>query len=126
MNEPLSPPLTPQQIASLRTEIEQGMRRLDQRLSDQLGGLPRAEHARELLQQDSDDPKHREQARELDAALSDRETQALGAMAAALRRIDGGDYGRCADCGGAIPFARLRAEPWALRCVACEGRREAG
>jgi len=33
-------------------------------------------------------------------------------------------YGVCADCAADIPFDRLKAEPWALRCVACETQHE--
>ncbi len=32
--------------------------------------------------------------------------------------------GRCVDCGVDIPFDRLKAEPWALRCVDCASARE--
>ena len=60
----------------------------------------------------------------MDMALSDREIGELGAVSAALRRLKEGRYGLCGDCGEAIAFDRLKVEPWALRCVACEGRRE--
>jgi RNA polymerase-binding transcription factor DksA len=35
-----------------------------------------------------------------------------------------GRYGACSDCGEPIAFDRLKVEPWALRCIGCEGRRE--
>jgi len=37
----------------------------------------------------------------------------------ALLRIDGGTWGRCLQCGGAIGRDRLRAVPDARFCVAC-------
>jgi DnaK suppressor protein len=40
----------------------------------------------------------------------------------ALRRIDGGTYGTCADCGAKVPEGRLEAKPEAARCVACQGK----
>ena len=43
----------------------------------------------------------------------------------ALARLQDGRYGVCADCDAEIPFDRLKAEPWALRCVACETQAEA-
>ncbi|WP_052460462.1 TraR/DksA family transcriptional regulator [Microbacterium gorillae] len=46
----------------------------------------------------------------------------LAAIAAARVRMDAGEYGVCIDCGRAIPVARLRARPFATRCVACEER----
>ncbi len=37
----------------------------------------------------------------------------------ALTRIDNGTYGTCANCGDAIPLARLEAQPTATRCIKC-------
>jgi len=39
----------------------------------------------------------------------------------ALRRIAQGNYGVCAQCGGAIDPRRLKALPTATRCVSCIG-----
>ena len=49
---------------------------------------------------------------------------ALDEVEAAIDRIDRGTYGRCAECGGMIPFERLEAKPAASCCVACQQRRE--
>jgi len=117
--------LTAGQHALLEAELQQRLAQLDRRLQEHHGGLSRAEHARELLQQDGDDAPQREGERELDMALSDRETVELGAVSDALARLRDGRYGLCADCDAEIPFDRLKAEPWALRCVACESSREA-
>ena len=116
--------LTAGQRALLQTDLAQRLKQLDGRLAAHHGGLSRAEHAREVLEQDGDDAPQREGERELDQALSDLETQELGAVSLALARIESGHYGRCADCDADIPFDRLKAEPWALRCVACETRHE--
>jgi DnaK suppressor protein len=116
--------LTAGQRALLQAELERRQHELDRQLADHQGGLSRVEHAREVLSQDSDDVSHREADREMDMALGDREIGELGAVSAALRRLQEGRYGLCADCGQAIAFDRLKVEPWALRCVACEGRRE--
>ncbi len=112
------------QRAHLQAELVRRQHELDRRVADHQGGLSRAEHAREVLSQDSDDVSHREADREMDMALGDREIGELGAVSAALRRLQEGRYGLCADCGEAIAFDRLKVEPWALRCVACESRRE--
>ncbi len=42
----------------------------------------------------------------------------------ALQRLSAGSYGTCADCGEAIPFARLSAAPTASRCQPCQTRYE--
>jgi DnaK suppressor protein len=44
----------------------------------------------------------------------------------ALNRIDEGRYGFCEDCGVEIPMERLEALPYAVHCVHCAARREAG
>ena len=120
----MSTHLTAGQRALLEAELVGRQRDLDRQLAEHQGGLSRAEHARELLNQDSDDISHREADRELDMALNDRELAELGAVSAALRRLKEGGYGLCPDCGEGIAFDRLKVEPWALRCIACESRRE--
>jgi DnaK suppressor protein len=47
-----------------------------------------------------------------------------GEVLAALRRIEIGTYGTCADCGGGVPQGRLEAKPEAARCVACQSKRD--
>lgn len=42
----------------------------------------------------------------------------------ALRRLDEGDYGLCEDCGAEIGARRLRALPFAKRCLACQQQAE--
>jgi RNA polymerase-binding transcription factor DksA len=42
----------------------------------------------------------------------------------ALVRLDAGEYGSCFECAGEISERRLRALPFAVRCRACEERRE--
>ena len=112
--------LTAGQHTLLESELQQRQRQLIGRLNEHLGGLSRAEHARELLQQDAHDAPQRGGDREMDMALSDLETLELAAVGQALARLQDGRYGSCADCGAEIPFDRLKAEPWALRCVSCE------
>ena len=42
----------------------------------------------------------------------------------ALHRMDNATYGDCVDCGEPIPLARLRVQPAALRCTACQAASE--
>jgi DnaK suppressor protein len=44
----------------------------------------------------------------------------------ALKRIEGGIYGRCIVCGQPIPDKRLEAIPWAARCIKDEEQAEQG
>lgn len=118
--------LTPGQKAQLEALLKIRQGELDRQLAAHQGGKSRAEHAHEVLLQDGDDAPQREAERELDMALSDREIGELGEVSLALARLHGADYGLCTDCGAGIAFDRLKAEPQALRCVACEGARERG
>jgi DnaK suppressor protein len=87
----------------------------------------------ELQGEDSD--QLRELGRTGDAAIAEAEFERdvagagqaranLTAAEAARGRLASGDYGWCMDCGNAIGFARLSAEPTALRCVACQEQAE--
>jgi DnaK suppressor protein len=42
----------------------------------------------------------------------------------ALAKLEEGTYGRCADCGAEITEKRLRAVPFARRCVTCQAKQE--
>jgi DnaK suppressor protein len=116
--------LTPEQRALLEATLVQRQHQLDRRLAEHNEGLSRADHAREVLEQDTREAPQREEEREIDMALSDMELRELGAVSAALRRLQDDTFGRCSDCSVEIPFDRLRAEPWAQRCVQCEETRE--
>lgn len=54
----------------------------------------------------------------------ERDVNELRAIDAALARIEEGTYGLCTRCGGDIGKARLRANPAAERCIACQTAHE--
>ena len=120
----MSSHLSPEQKAWLEAALRERQQDLRQRMAAQLGGVSRAEHAREILLQDGDDAPQRDADREVDLALTDKDGTEFAAVEQALARLAAGSYGECADCGAAIAFARLQLEPQALRCVACESARE--
>ena len=60
----------------------------------------------------------------MDLALLQMRTETLIRIDAALSRLDSGEYGFCAECAGEISERRLRALPFAVRCQACEEKRE--
>jgi DnaK suppressor protein len=49
-----------------------------------------------------------------------RDQQELRDIEQARDRMVDGSYGMCQDCGKEIPFERLKAQPSAKRCVACQ------
>jgi DnaK suppressor protein len=53
-------------------------------------------------------------------ALLEARTQQRIQLDEALRRLDEGTYGICEDCETPISPGRLRALPFARRCVACQ------
>ena len=118
--------LTQGQRALLQQLLHMRMHELDRRVALRAGGASRSEEASEILRQDGDDAPQRDADREVALARADRDVEELGVVSTALARIHDADFGQCADCGEAIPFDRLKLEPWALRCVACEDRRERG
>ena len=63
-------------------------------------------------------------AREMDFALMEMKAQTLVRIDEALRRVDDGTYGICVECEQDIPAARLKALPFAVRCVECQARAE--
>lgn len=120
----MNTPLTRGQQAQLKAELELRQQALQRQLAEHLHGGTRAERAHEVAQQDGDDAPQRMPEREVAMALTDHERAELVAITDALVRIDKGRYGICADCEIPIPFDRLKVEPWARRCVACESRHE--
>lgn len=65
-----------------------------------------------------------EQAQELENAevvdaLGNEARAELNRIAKALDQIKTGAYGTCIDCGESIPMARLKAYPFADRCIRC-------
>jgi DnaK suppressor protein len=58
----------------------------------------------------------------MDLVMAIRERLELREIEAALSRIRDGSYGICIDCGGEIGRARLKVDPTAKDCLACQIR----
>jgi RNA polymerase-binding transcription factor DksA len=61
---------------------------------------------------------------EVNLSLLETEEQRLEEISAALRRIEDGTYGRCAECRRALNRDRLEALPYARLCVDCARQQE--
>ena len=61
---------------------------------------------------------------DIEFALVQMRAETIARIDEALLRIDAGKYGSCFECAGEISDRRLRALPFAVRCQACEERRE--
>ena len=94
--------------------------------------IDRAEAASEKLKRDQSSEGSGDEAdagtktfeREHEMSLSNNSRDLLVQVERALGRLDAGTYGRCEECGNAIPKARLQAFPRATLCVACKQREE--
>jgi RNA polymerase-binding transcription factor DksA len=54
-------------------------------------------------------------------ALLEHAERHMSELSGALERLDDGELGRCATCGGEIGAERLEARPEARACVSCAG-----
>ena len=59
-------------------------------------------------------------ARELDLGQQSRDRALLGAVDAALKRINEGSFGQCLNCEQEINAKRLEAIPWVRYCITCQ------
>ena len=90
-------------------------------ISEQRGGvLSRAEVAADHFSNVQDSHAQTITQRDLEFALNERETAELEA----LKRLEAGTYGVCADCSEPIAKARLLATPEVTRCIACQEKSE--
>jgi len=64
--------------------------------------------------------------REIDYTLEENSEHVLTAINDALKRIEDGTYGICANCGKPIGEERLAAIPWATHCIDCKRLEERG
>jgi DnaK suppressor protein len=64
------------------------------------------------------------QAQAMAQASGLRREATLRRIAAALKRVDEGEYGVCLECGEPINRKRLEFDPTALLCIDCASRAE--
>lgn len=105
---------------------------LHQRLVERMTELYRAVHrdvgdvrARNDMREqepprDEVDESQRIQQEDLSFSLAEVDARLAQAIEGALIRMRRGDYGQCVECGNEIEAERLRAVPWAARCIDCQ------
>jgi RNA polymerase-binding transcription factor DksA len=113
--------LTPRQIAELTGLIARRRNALVAELQRD-AGKARDESYGELAgpAPDAGDESVAALIADLDQSELSRDLEELRGLEAARQRLADGSYGACADCGADIGYERLKAEPGALRCVACQ------
>lgn len=61
---------------------------------------------------------------EFTLSLMETEEDRLGAIEAAIEKIEGGVFGECEECGGQISKTRLQAIPYTALCIKCAQKLE--
>jgi DnaK suppressor protein len=73
---------------------------------------------------DRKDEAAEQQRAELDEAQARRDLDEVAELEAALKRLDAGRYGDCAECREPIALQRLLVQPAASRCASCQQAHE--
>ena len=117
--------LTQQQTQNLHTTIEQRRKALLSELREDVERVRRDRHE-DLAgaAPDAGDESVATLIADLDHADVGRDLDELRNLEAARTRLADGSYGTCTDCGGEIGYERLKANPAAARCIACQTRYE--
>jgi DnaK suppressor protein len=106
-------------LEARRREVDESIRerlasvREERATADHVGGHDDGEVSEADVQED------------IELAVLQMQRETVERIDAALTRLEQGLYGCCTECGDDIPIARLRALPFAVRCVDCEEAREA-
>ena len=127
---PESPSTTKTASSNPRTEVLRKMlleRR--QEVMKEINGLIGHRMSDEIQRRDDSAPDVGDQAlldteRVRDISIMELRNKMRQQIDEALVKLEEGTYGRCADCGAEITEKRLRAVPFARRCVTCQAKQE--
>lgn len=94
--------------------------RLEQRKQELVEKLDRIKaNVRRGYEADSKERAQQLEDSEVVDALGNEARAEIAKIAATLRRLDVGEYGICAECGGDIDERRLAVYPYADECIDC-------
>jgi DnaK suppressor protein len=89
-----------------------------------LANAERETRASSARHADATDQAAAEYERQTLAHKADVARKTIRSLRDAVKRIDQGGFGECAQCGAEIESKRLEAIPWARYCVKCQEARE--
>jgi DnaK suppressor protein len=95
-----------------------------QEILDKLRTIREAMPDQRLDVQDAEEQAVTDFAKDMEFALVQMKADTLSRIDEAMRRLEAGTYGKCADCGTEIPAARLKALPFAVLCRDCQAQEE--
>lgn len=124
-------PFSKEELAAFRTQLQQHLELVQDNLNalagDNLKRSPQdatgdiSSHSTHMADHGTDNFD-----RELALSLASSRQDSLYDIEDALRRIDEGTYGACEACGCPIERPRLRALPFAKKCMTCQNAAERG
>ena len=106
--------------ATLKSMLEERRREI----VDKLRSIREAMPDQRLDVQDAEEQAVTDFAKDMEFALVQMKADTLSRIDEALRRLDAGTYGSCAECGTDIAEPRLKALPFAVLCRNCQEREE--
>lgn len=114
--------LSPDDLSTIRAAIQSQHELLVKQVHNDLDESGRTQYAEVLgrASGDSSDEALAVTLGDLSAARLGHEMRHLHELEYALQRVNAEGFGSCAECGAAIPVARLIANPAATRCIACQ------
>jgi DnaK suppressor protein len=107
----------------LRQILNSRGREMQNQVHGRIRGV-RADRTKEVLDEVENSDAGTNEA--IEFALIQMQAETLRRIQQALIRLDAGKFGYCFECAGEISEHRLRALPFAVRCTACEEKREQG
>ncbi|PYQ39368.1 MAG: conjugal transfer protein TraR [Acidobacteria bacterium] len=118
-------PIIDQAAQSERHQALKGMlEERRQEILDKLRTIREAMPDQRLDVQDAEEQAVTDFAKDMEFALVQMKADTLGRIDEAMRRLEAGTYGQCAECGTEIPAARLKALPFAVLCRDCQAQEE--
>ncbi len=118
--------LSVEQLQTLKQRLLERYNHLRRDIYHELQKIGREEDFKDLAGEvhDPGDASVADMIFEADIETLNTQALELRRVEAALKRMAEGHYGECIDCGDDIGYARLEAEPDALRCITCQERYE--
>ena len=116
--------MTPR-MAELRRSLEARRRELLANVHERMRVM-RDEHETNPVKGGMDDGEVSEVdiQEDIELGLIQMKAETLSLIDESIARLDAGVYGYCSSCGGEIAMSRLRALPFAVRCLECEAQDE--
>ena len=102
-----------QMLEDRRRDIQERLRSLRETLPAQVAEV-----------KDAEEQSVQDFAQDVELALMEMKSETLGQIDEAIRRLEAGVYGVCANCGRDVAAARLKALPFATLCLECQENEE--